>query len=982
MYHAHSNVAVTPRNVSFMVASISFALTGATAVHIDGRAFPDPVPGPRGRIALAYLVLERDRPVTRDELAEAMWGGQDPPTTWPASLRGVIFRLRGSLDAVGLAGSDALRSTLGCYRLHLPVGATVDVEEAGRLLNAARAALELGDATAARRMAAESAALSRADFLPGATGAWVETRQAQYRELHLQALEVLSEAATAIAAYDDAVAAAEEAIEREPFRESSYVLLMKAHEGAGRRAAAVRAFERCRASLRTELSIEPSAATVAAHRRIVAATLGEGGAASRRVDATNLPTALSTFVGRRDELRRLEVAARRSRLLTLTGPAGVGKSRLAVELAGRLAGAHADGVWLVELADVRDPARVPQQLLSSLRIPESPGCDSTESLVGSLAHRAAFVVLDNCEHLVGACAALAATLLGACPALRIVVTSRESLRVPGEVTWVVPPLPVPTSAGSGDLEALMAYDGVRLFVERAAMFAPGLDLRPASTVVDICRQLDGLPLALELAAAHTRLVPLEDIARRLDANVRVLTRGMRHGPVRHQTFQAALDWGYDLLSDNERRVLGRVSVFAGGFTLDAAEAVHDGNDVDVVESLTALVDKSLVVLEQRDGVMRYRLLETIRDYGQQRLTAAGIAAEARDAHLRWAVELAGTAEPELNGPLQDTWLAILDAEHDNLRAALQWAAGHEPATELVQLTLSLSRFWEVRGYLTEGRSWLEAAARASGAGPDVVARCLNASGVLAHHQCDYPAARQLHERSAAAFEQLGNRRGLATALNGLANVASSTRDQPTAIKLYAEVIDIGRNLADQRILAASLMNLGVAVEHQLFDGTMHRDEAARAHEVFQEALYLHRELGDLHGISLSLQNLGVLAGFEGDDDVARRYLEESLAISRHLGNRRGVAQTVRFLGQLAVRGGDFGTAERHLEECLSIERQLGSRRTVAEALAFLGHIADRQGDPLRSRRMLEESLLEFEQVGDQAEVRRVLSELERLRVPE
>jgi predicted ATPase/DNA-binding SARP family transcriptional activator len=964
-----------------LVASILFALTGATAVHIDGEAFPDPVPGPRGRIALAYLVLERDRPVTRDELAEAMWGGQDPPATWPASLRGVIFRLRGSLDVVGLAGSDVLRSSLGCYRLHLPVEATVDVEEAGRLLHAARAALEAGDAVAARQLAAEAAALSRADFLPGATGGWVETRQAQFRELHLQALEVLSHASTATADYDDAVAAAEEAIEREPFRESSYVLLMKAHHAAGHRAAAVRAFERCRASLRAELGIEPSPATVAAHRRIVDGTIGDGRAAPGRVDATNLPTALSTFVGRGVELDQLEIAARRSRLLTLTGPAGVGKSRLAVELAGRLAPSHADGVWLIELADVRDPARVPQQVLSVLRIPESPGYDPVASLVGSLAHRDALVVLDNCEHLVAASADLAATLLGACPGLRIVVTSREPLRVPGETTWAVPPLPVPTSAGSDNLEALMAYDGVRLFVERAAMFAPGLDLRPASVVVDICRLLDGLPLALELAAAHTRLVPLEDMASRLDAHVRVLTRGMRHGPARHHTFQAALDWGYDLLSDNERQVLGGVSVFAGGFTLDAAEAVHDGVDADVVESLTALVDKSLVVLERRDGAMRYRLLETIRDYGHQRLAAAGILAEAKDAHLRWALGLARAAERELDGPLQDTWLAILDTEHDNLRTSLQWAGGHEPATELVELTLALSRFWEVRGYLTEGRSWLEAAARASGAGPDVVARCLNAAGVLAHHQCDYPAARRLHQRSAVAFEQLGNRRGVATALNGLANVASSTRDLPTASKLYAEVIDIGRDLADQRILAASLMNLGVLIEHQLFDGTLHPDEATQAHEMFREALYLFRELGDLHGISLSLQNLGVLAGFEGDDDVARRYLEESLAISRHLGNKRGVAQTVRFLGQLAVRGGDYGTAERHLEECLGIERQLGSRRTVAEALAFLGDIAGRQGNPVRSRQLLEESLLEFEQVGDQAEVRRVVSELERLRLP-
>ena len=960
-----------------MVASISFAFTGATAVQVDGRAFPDPVPGPLGRIAMAYLVLDRARPVTRDELAEAMWGGQNPPATWQASLRGVIFRLRCSLDAVGLVGSEVLRSSLGCYQLHLPVDPTVDVEEAGRLLHTARIALESGDAFAARRAAAESAAVSRADFLPGASGAWVEIRQGQFRELHLQALDVLAEASTATGDHDDAVAAAEEAIEREPFRESSYVLLMKAHDAAGNRAAAVRAFERCRASLQAELDIEPSAATHAVHRRIVAAVDADRGPAPARADATNLPTALSTFVGRAGELPELEAAARRSRLLTLTGPAGVGKSRLAVELARRLAPAHPGGVWLVELADVRDPGRVAQQVLFVLKVPESPGCNPMRSLVASLAHRDALLVLDNCEHLVNACAGLAATLLGACPGLRIVVTSREPLRVPGEATWVVPPLAVPES-GNADLEALLAYDGVRLFVERAAMFAPGLDLQPTSAVVDVCRQLDGLPLALELAAAHTRLVPLEEMARRLDAHGRVLTRGMRHGPARHQTFQAALDWSYDLLSDSEQRLLCGLSVFAGGFTLEAAEAV--GDSVDVIESLTALVDKSLVVLERRDGMMRYRLLETIRDYGLQRLAEAGALGPAQDAHLRWAVRLAGSAQPELGGPLQDKWLAALDAERDNLLAALEWAGGHGRATEQVELTLSLTRFWEVRGYLSEGRSWLEAAARASDAASDAVALCLNASGVLAHHQCDYPTALRLHQQAVAAFEQLGNRRGMATALNGLANVASSTGDLATASQMYIRVIEIGRDLPDQRILAASLMNLGVAILHQLWEGTLHLKEAVRAHQVFGEALYLYRELGDLHGISLSLQNLGVLSGFQGHDDVARRYLEESLAISRQLGDAKGVAATVRFLGQLAVRGGDYEAAERHLEECLDVLRGLGSRPLVADALALLGDVADRQGDPVRSRRLLEESLLLFEQVGDEAAVRRVLGELERLRL--
>lgn len=936
-----------------MARELEVALLGRVAIQVGAEEFPEPVPGPLGRVALAFLVLHRDRPVTCDELAEALWGREDLPQTWAAALRGVVFRLRRALTTIGLPGGEVLRNSFGSYLLRLPDDTTVDVERAGQLLETARASLDAGLTVDAQRASESAARLSRGEFLPGAHGAWVEQRQASARELHLWCLELLSEAATVAGDNAAAVGSAEAAISHEPYRESAHVLLMNAHAAAGNRTEAVRAYARCKAFLRRDLGMEPSPATVALHGAILSGGQDETPSLAVRSTATNLPTAMSSFVGRERILDELHDTFTRTRLLTLTGPAGVGKSRLAVELGHQLQAESPDGVWLVELADVTGPELVPKQALVALRIPEAGGSSPAASLARGLAERRLVLVLDNCEHMVDACASLVCDLLRVCPGLRVLVTSREPLRVSGECVRTVPVLDVPpadvtdgvvtgeTGAVAG---SVTAYGSVRLFTDRVLAVAPNHPLEPQSAVIQICQHLEGLPLALELAAAHARLMPLDDLARHLHQEATMFNGSRRGSPDRHRTLESALNWSHDRLPAPEQELFAELSVFSGGFTLAAVEAMFPSRDESVVEVLSALVDKSLVLLEGRDGTMRYRLLETTRDYASRRLAASGREGEAYGAHLGWFTRHAQSIESELEGPLQDKWLDALALEHDNFRAALDWAAGSGDVEQVATLALALNRFWEVRGYLTEGRAWLELAAGGAVDKPALAAKCHNAAGVLAHHKCDYVAGRQFHETAAGLFEHLGDRRGLAAAANGLANIDVSEGDLASAQGRYESVIALGRELGDDRILAPSLLNLGIVgiEEHFAFEGRSGREGVSRARTALLEALDLYRKHGDIHGVAVALQNLGVLFGIDGDDEAARRYLGESLAISRHLGSPKGIAGTVRFLGQLEYRSGDYRAARLHFEECIRMEQQLGSTRLLADAVTFLAAIAERE----------------------------------------
>ena len=942
---------------------LHIALAGRVAVEADGEALDAAGLGRLGLTALAYLVSERHRPVTRDELAEVLWG-EDLPRSWETSLRGVALRLRGLLGAAGLVPTEALTSAYGCWQLQLPAGTVIDVETVAVDLARAEHALVEGRAADARALAEGAAAVAGRGFLPEAAGAWVERRQAELRELHQRALETASDAAAAAGDWAGALHRAEEAVEAAPLRESAHLRLMNAHAGAGNRGEALRAYERCRRLLAEELGVSPSPSTEAAY----VALLGEEpapaapapAAARSEAPSPGLPLPLTRLVGRDDELAAIEKALAGARLLTLTGTGGVGKTRLALAVAADLAGDYADGACFVELAPLADPDLLPQQVLTALGLREEPGQSPLATLAAHLRGRHVLLVLDNCEHLVAAAATLAEGVLRASPRVTVLATSREPLGVPGEATWRVPSL---SPAGA-----------MALFTERAQGIQPDFTVTEsaAPALAQLCQRIDNIPLAIELAAARTSALSVEEIAERLDDRFRLLSGGARTAVPRQQTLRAMVDWTYDALSDAERRVFDRLAVFGSSFDLEAAEQVVGDNDV--LDVLTGLVNKSLVVAERSGGGgrTRYRLLETMRHYARERLAESGDAADVRTRHLARAVTIATEAEAALDGPDQAAVLDRLEAEHDDLRVALAWGTSGGDPEPALRLATALGRFWEVRGHLSEGRSWLEAALTAGGGGelPGLRAVALNWAAVLAQHQGDYNAARGLYEHSLALRRRLDDRLGTAAALVGLGNLAALQGRLDVARDQFEESLAIGRDLEEPHVLAASLTNLGW-VAHA-------RGDLAGARAMYTEALDVRRRLGDGHGTALVLANLGDLALQQGDLDAAHALHAEGLDLRRRLGDRSGVADSLAALGRVALAGGDRATAHTLQSQGLAERRRVGDRPGMPASLSALAELARLDGDPATARALLEEALKIAAELDDRHCVTAALLHLARL----
>ncbi|MFN2608900.1 MAG: BTAD domain-containing putative transcriptional regulator [Acidimicrobiales bacterium] len=944
-----------------MAPEVKISLVGRVAIRVDGHDGAEAALGLRSRVALAYLVVERRRPVSCDELADVIWGA-DLPATWRAAVRGIVRRVRAALRAAGLDAASVLTSGSPGYELHLPPGAVVDVEGASAALVAAQAALpaDAGMAAAQARRAVEG---SRGDFLAGAGGLWVERRQAEVRGLHLAALEVLSRAMACSGNWATAIWAAEEAIAIEPFRESAHLCLMAAQAAAGNRGEALRAYSRCRHVLVEELGVGPSPETESAYIALLGEEPEDHGTDTAAPAPNNLPISVTSFVGReadRSEVRRLLGSFR---LVTLVGMGGAGKSRLGVELARDLLGECPDGVWLVELATVAGSPVVAEQCLSAVGRPGRPGRSPIESFVDHLGRGTVLLVLDNCEAALAACASLCHTVLRACPGVRILATSREPLCVAGEAVWAVAPLAIPGTDDPAAIESLLGCESVRLFADRAGAACPGLDVASVGeATADICRRLDGIPLAIELAAARTRQLAVPEIARRLGDRFQLLVGGPRTTPERHRTLRQALDWSYEALSEDERRTLGMVAVFAGTFTVEAADVVCGDR---VFDRIAALVDKSLVVPDRCGRVTRYRLLETVRAYGQDMLASSSEEATARRGLLAWATALADAAEPALDGPDQAHWLDVLDAELDNLRGVLDWSVSHPTGGQGLQIAASLWRYWEVRGFLSEGRSWLEALLAVEPTPPPLRAKALNSAGILAHNQLDQAGARAFCEESLAIRRSLGDKLGVAAALNGLGTVAVGEGDLPRALDMFEENLAASRDLGDERMMAASLMNLGVVLQLSFVSGGADgRDGSRRAAVLYEEALFLYRRLGDRRGIALALENLGAVAPLRGDYPAAEALLEESLVLRRELRDRSGIAASARFLGHLALRNKEFGAARRLHEEALAIESELGNQLLMATDLASLAEIAENQGDHAEAASLRRRALVLFLAMGD------------------
>jgi non-specific serine/threonine protein kinase len=705
-----------------------------------------------------------------------------------------------------------------------------------------------------------------------------------------------------------------------------------------------------------------------------------------------LPWPLTSFVGRERELAAVRQLLGQHRLVTLTGPGGVGKTRLALQAAADALGAdgapYPDGVWLVELAALADPGLVLQAVAATVGVREEPGRPLVATLAAALRPRRLLLVLDNCEHLVGACARSTDGLLRACPELRVLATSREALGVAGEARYPVLPLALPEPPEPPEppdarhptsLGVLARAEAVRLFVERATAIQPAFAItaQNARPIAEICRRLDGLPLALELAAARVPVLGVEALLARLGDRFRLLTGGSRTALPRQQTLWATVDWSYGLLGQAERRLFRRLAVFAGGWTLEAAEAVGAGEDLataDVLDLLAGLVDKSLVAAEAptRDGRVRYRLLETLRQYGQKRLRDAGEAAAARGRHLAWAVALAEEAGPGLRGPQQAGWVARLETEHDNLRAAVRWAtergeAGDAGAAQQgLQLAWALGYFWHIQGPPGEGHAALTALLRLPGAAVRTAARAraLAAASHMAWFVGDPGCARARAAEALAIARELGDRQTAARALECLGRVATYQDRYADALPLVEESLRAWQELGDEWSTAGALHLLGYLAFRQ--------GDPAAGRTRLEEALALWRRVGDRIRLANTLQVLGLVADALGDPVAARARLEEGLAIERAMGRREGIGWTLAHLGEVARAQGDHPAARALLEESLAIRRDVGYRRPLADSLRGLAEVAHEQGDPAAARGLYREAVAILRDLGDRTELAAVL----------
>jgi len=621
-----------------------------------------------------------------------------------------------------------------------------------------------------------------------------------------------------------------------------------------------------------------------------AAALPRG--ASKRPAANNLPQPLTSFVGRQRELESCLALIPRSRIFTLTGSPGSGKTRLGLRLAEVMLDSGLEAVWFVDLAPLVERAHVERALASAAGISEGRGAAPLFAVAESIGARSCLLLLDNCEHLVEECGAIATTLIRSCPNLRVVATSREALGVPGEQLYGVPPLTIPDAGALAAPAAVMSSDAGRLFVERASLVDPALRLteRNARDVAEICRRLDGIPLALELAAALARVLSPEEIRERLDSQIVLRANPGSATAERNQTLQAAFEWSYGMLSEAERAFLGRLSVFSGRWTLAAATAVCGGGleDMEVVLLLSRLADKSLVLTEHVDEVRTaYRLLETVRQFAADKLAERGGADAVRHAHLDYYLSLAESAEGGLEGPGAARWLSRLDVEHENLLAAVRWALEGAAAPEMgLRLAGALWRYWYTRGEFTLGCATLERALMASGAEGHEIARAkaLWGAGYIAMQIANSGKALPWFEESLALAQRSGDRAGVSRALKGLGIVAVDRRDY------------------------------------------------AGARRPFEDSLAIDRELGNARELASSLNNVGAVAWRQGDYETARMMHEEGAVLARACGATMSVILNLLNLTCVCLRLARPDDARKHLRECLPLVRELGAKYRGAEAM--------------------------------------------------
>ncbi len=638
----------------------------------------------------------------------------------------------------------------------------------------------------------------------------------------------------------------------------------------------------------------------------------------------NLPQQTTSFIGREKDLREVNDLLKKTRVLTLSGMGGSGKTRLSLQIAADILDQYSDGVWFIELAHITDASLVSHSVAAALSIREEPGHPVLQTLCTMLKTKKLLIILDNCEHLVEECARMVATLLQACPDTTFFTSSREALGVPGEMIYRIPPLSLPDLQQRIVIETLTQYEAVRLFVERATFHKSDFAVtnENAASLAQLCVSLDGIPLAIELAAARVRAMSVEEINSRLNNLFRLLTGGVRTALPRQQTLRALIDWSYDLLNEQERVMLHCLSVFRGGWTLEAAEAVCTGDTIEDWEALdlmSSLVDKSLVLTESLGSETRYRLLETVRQYAREKLEDSGASDDVRRRHCLCFLALAESAERAILGSQQATWLRRLDLEHDNMRSALDWSLNISTGAEMaLRLTGALGRYWWRRGYLRMGRDYLETALKYAGVESRTAARAkaLHWSGVMHFRLGEYDNARTALEHGLELARETGETTEEMLCLNTLGNMSVFLRELDAAKKYYEQGLIVVRRLGDRSGEAMILGNMG----NLCYD----LEDYAGSRELYQQAIEIFRATRHQIGEAIYLANLGRVLLKQEELQKARDYLTQGLHITRELRDRGQIVFGLWSFAQLNAKEGNLEIAARLLGASDSLRDEIGN----------------------------------------------------------
>ncbi len=982
-------MAVTPSAVAS--PSLTIHLFGPMQVLAHGL----PLPRLRSRKALwllALLTLRHGRAVEREWLAGTLWPDTDTGRAF-TNLRANLSELRGALGDQGVRLQSPGRHTL-----------SLNLADANVDILAFDAAIRSQKPDALK----QAVELYRGPLLEDCAEEWIGQERNAREQDCLRALQTLADRALTAGDYAAAIAFYRRAISLDPWTEAARRGWMEALAKSGDRNAAMQVYREFVEQLRGDPNAVPDEETSALYARLrtearqqsqsqfhsPAQTQAQAAVLAREpvgneagVPAVSgyLPFPLTNLIGRAVERGEVAAKLRGSRLVTLTGSGGIGKTRLAIEVAGESVQdgtAYPDGVWLVALETLSEGSQVVTQIASILGLREEPERSLLASLTDHLRAKRLLLVLDNCEHLLTSCAQVVGHLLQECARVRILATSREALSIMGETVWQVPSLavPDPKQLQEGDAaltQVLGACESVQLFVERAQAGQKDFALVPgnAMTVAQICFQLEGIPLAIELAAARVRSLTVEQIAARLNSRLGLLTVGNRAAQSRQQTLRTTLDWSYTLLSEAERALLGRLSVFAGGWTLEAAEQTGSGGGMEaeqILNLLTGLVDKSLVTFEEpeENSGGRYRLLETVRQYAAEKLRARNEEEKVRDRHRDWFLLLAEEAALHLKGGGQKHWLHRLDREYDNLRAALAWSAPDRPGAKAeLRLVSALWRFWYVRGIYSEGRGYLRGALEREDAQERTLARAqaLNGAGALAYDQGDYGAARALFEESLSIAREREDTPGIANPLGNLGNIALAVGEIGSALTLYEESLTLKRKLDDRAGIALALSNTGIVLRQQ--------GDYAAAQNCFEESLSIARFLEDRLGMARALLNMGNVASNQDDPVLERTCIEESLSLFRELGDKQGIARSLGNRGNALNNAGEWEAARACIEESMNLFQELGDRRGIAQALGNLGDIAKSQADYASARALYTRRLRLLQRPDDKPAVVASLEDL-------